>query len=163
VVGDLDSLGARANALGATRVVQDVNPDATDLQKAVAWALGQGATEVTIAAAGGGRSDHSLANLSMLTLFRGRAKVTVADDLFVISLVEGTETVRGEPGTVVSLVAIGRCEGVSTSGLRWDLHDHTLDFGPLGVHNEIRESPATVAVRSGDLLLFRGRFIEKHG
>jgi thiamine pyrophosphokinase len=87
----------------------------------------------------------------------------VADDLFVISLVEGTETVRGEPGTVVSLVAIGRCEGVSTSGLRWDLHDHTLDFGPLGVHNEIRESPATVAVRSGDLLLFRGRFIEKHG
>jgi thiamine pyrophosphokinase len=162
VVGDLDSIGESRKVLGATLVVEDRNPDRTDLQKAVEWAIAAGRTEITIVAAGGGRADHHLANLSMLTLYRGRARVEIVDDLFEISLVEGRATLDGEPGTVVSLVAIGRCEGVTTSGLRWDLHDHTLEFGPLGVHNEIRESPATVSVRDGDLLLFRGRFIEKH-
>jgi thiamine pyrophosphokinase len=99
----------------------------------------------------------------MLTLYRGRARIVIADDLFDISLVEGTATIEAEAGTVVSLVALGRCEGVTTRGLRWDLEDHALEFSPLGVHNEVRESPASVSVRSGDLLLFRGRFIEKHG
>jgi thiamine pyrophosphokinase len=164
VVGDLDSIGeTRHLLLTTTIVVEDRNPSTTDLQKAVDWAIAAGRTDITIAAAGGGRADHHLANLSMLTLYRGRARVVIADDLFDISLVEGTATIEAEPGTVVSLVALGRCEGVRTHGLRWDLADFTLDFSPLGVHNEVRESPATVEVVSGDLLLFRGRFVEKHG
>jgi thiamine pyrophosphokinase len=163
VVGDLDSIGDTADIPPGTTVVEDRNPNATDLQKAVDWAIAAGRNEITIVAAGGGRADHHLANLSMLTLYRGRARIVVSDDLFDISLVEGAATIEGEPGTVVSLVAIGRCEGVTTNGLRWDLANHTLDFSPLGVHNEVRDSPASVAVRSGDLLLFRGRFIEKHG
>jgi thiamine pyrophosphokinase len=163
VVGDLDSIGETRHILLTTLVVEDRNPNTTDLQKAVDWAIAAGRTDITIAAAGGGRADHHLANLSMLTLYRGRARIAIADDLFDISLVEGTSTIEAEPGTVISLVAIGRCDGVTTHGLRWDLEDFTLDFSPLGVHNEVRESPATVSVRSGDLLLFRGRFIEKHG
>jgi thiamine pyrophosphokinase len=71
--------------------------------------------------------------------------------------------VEAEPGTVVSLVAIGPCEGVTTSGMRWDLHDYALGFSPYGIHNEVAISPATVSVRNGDLLLFRGRWVEKHG
>jgi len=163
VVGDLDSIGETRHILLTTLVVEDRDPNSTDLQKAVDWAIKMGRTEITIVAGGGGREDHHLANLSLLRLYRGRAKIVISDDLFDISLVEGTATVEGEPGSVVSLVAVGLCEGVTTSGLRWDLTDFDLEFSPLGVHNEIRESPATISVRSGDLLLFRGRFIEKHG
>jgi thiamine pyrophosphokinase len=65
-------------------------------------------------------------------------------------------------GTVVSLVAIGRCTWVTTTGLRWNLARHDLVFSPYGVHNEVAQSPASVSVESGDLLLFRGRWIEKH-
>ena len=63
---------------------------------------------------------------------------------------------------IVSLVALGRCEGVTTRGLRWDLEDYPLVFSPYGVHNELVRSPATVSVREGDLLLFKGRFVEHH-
>jgi thiamine pyrophosphokinase len=42
------------------------SPDATDLQKAIDFALARGATQIDIAAAGGGRADHALANLSVL-------------------------------------------------------------------------------------------------
>ncbi|MDZ7727660.1 MAG: thiamine diphosphokinase [Dehalococcoidia bacterium] len=162
VVGDLDSLAEDDIAHEAARIVRDTNPDATDLEKAVAWAIAAGATDVDVACAGGGRADHAIANLSILTINRGRARVRVIDDLFEISLVDGQIAIEGEPGTVISLVAIGTCTGVTTSGLRWDLDEHRLSFSPYGVHNEIRESPASVSVASGDLLLFKGRWVEKH-
>jgi thiamine pyrophosphokinase len=163
IIGDLDSLTPELRlALPGARLVRDDDPNSTDLQKAIDYCIAAGATEVDILGAGGGRSDHALANLSVLLLYRGQAAVRVIDDLFVIQAVDGAVTIDEPPGTIVSLVAIGRCDGVTTTGMRWDLADHQLAFGPRGVHNEVRTRPATVSVRRGDLLLFRGRRIEKH-
>ncbi|MBI5947673.1 MAG: thiamine diphosphokinase [Chloroflexi bacterium] len=161
-VGDLDSLGGEARESLGDRVLLRADPNRTDLQKAIDYCLEGGCGEVDIAAAGGGRADHALANLALLTLSRGKARLRIVDDLFEVSLVEGTAVVDAPPGTVVSLVAIGECRGVSTSGLRWDLDRKTLAFSPLGIHNEVATTPATVSVGSGDLLLFRGRWVEKH-
>ncbi|MGI8926085.1 MAG: thiamine diphosphokinase [Tepidiformaceae bacterium] len=164
VVGDLDSLSAAGRArLGEARVHLDADPECTDLQKAIAFCIGRGCLDVDVVAAGGGRADHALANLSVLPLFRGRARIRIIDDRFEVTLVEGTALVEGPPGTVVSLVAIGECGGVTTQGLRWDLAGERLSFSPRGVHNEIARTPATVTVEEGDLLLFRGRWVEKHG
>jgi thiamine pyrophosphokinase len=163
VVGDLDSLTEAVRQFVPSEHIHKVDDlDSTDLQKAIEFCLAKGATRVDVTAAGGGRADHALANLSVIPLYRGRADVRVVDDRFEIRLVDGLTTIDGVVGTVVSLVAIGRCEGVSTSGLRWDLADFTLDFSPRGVHNELHRPPATVSVRSGDLLLFQGRWVEPH-
>ncbi|MFQ5381814.1 MAG: thiamine diphosphokinase [Dehalococcoidia bacterium] len=163
VIGDLDSLSDRARAkLPEGRIVHDPDPDRTDLQKAVETCLDRGASEITVLGAGGRRADHALANLSVLFLYRERAPVTFLDERFAITAAAERTRLDGPPGTVVSLVAIGTCSGVTTRGLRWDLADASLEFSPRGVHNEIRTSPATVFVRSGDLLVFKGRWIEKH-
>lgn len=162
-VGDLDSITRAARArLGGPRLHRDLNPDTTDLQKAVAFCLARGASAIDVIAAGAGRADHALANLSLLVIFRGAAAIRIVDDLFEVSVVDGAAAVDGPPGTVVSLVAIGECRGVTTHGLRWDLSDHTLQFSPLGVHNEIARPPATISVAEGDLLLFKGRWVERH-
>ena len=163
VVGDLDSLSMEARAVVALEALHHApSADETDLQKAIEFALGRGATAIDIVAAGGGRADHALANLSVLTVYRGRAVLRVVDDLFAVELVEGEATIDAPPGTVVSLVAIGEARGVTTRGLRWDLTDFRLTFSPYGVHNEVESPPATVSVESGDLLLFRGRWVERH-
>ncbi|MEO6397586.1 MAG: thiamine diphosphokinase [Tepidiformaceae bacterium] len=163
VVGDLDSVTPEMRRqLPAERFHQRSDADTTDLQKAIVYATEQGATEVDVVAAAGGRADHALANLSVLRLFRGRAAVRIVDNLFEISLVEGEATVDAPAGTVISLVAIGQAEGVTTTGLRWNLAAAALAFGPHGIHNEIAEPPARIVVTSGDLLLFRGRWVEKH-
>lgn len=163
IVGDLDSIDETVHKrVPASRLHRDGRLDTTDLEKAIDFALQQGMTEIDIVGAGGGRADHALANLSVLINRRGRARITMHDELFAISLVEGSSSVEGPVGTVVSLVAIGECTGVTTSGMRWDLDNFMLSFGPRGVHNEIATSPASVSVRTGDLLLFRGRWIEKH-
>jgi len=163
VIGDLDSVDeAMRQAIPAERFRRVPRLDITDLEKAISFAVDLGMDDIDIVGAGGGRADHALANLSALTLQRGRARITMHDELFAISLVDGEARVEAPEGTVVSLVAIGECRGVSTSGMRWELEEFTLPFGPRGIHNEVAHSPATVRVRSGDLLLFRGRWIEKH-
>jgi len=163
IVGDLDSASSAAReTLPEERFHHAPRLDMTDLQKSIAFAIERGAREVDVICAGGGRADHALANLSVLVTFRGQARVAIHDDSFAIRLVDGTETITAEPGTVVSLVAIGECTGIATHGLRWDLCDFTLRFSPLGVHNEVATSPATVSVESGDLLLFHGRWVEQH-
>lgn len=162
VVGDLDSLGEARDAIPPERLRPDPDPDATDLEKAVAWCVATGCDAVDVVGAGGGRADHAFANPGALVRFGRRARVRLIDERFTVELVDGEAAVEGPPGTVVSLVAVGRCEGVSTSGLRWELRDVALEFGARGVHNEIARPPARVSVRSGDLLLFRGRWVERH-
>lgn len=163
VVGDLDSVTAAARAtLPAERFHHDANPDQSDLQKAIGFCIAHGAETVDVVAAGGGRADHALANLSVLRLFRGQAVVRVIDDYFDVSLIEGQATVAAPVGTVISLIAIGQASGVTTTGLRWNLTDFSLAFSPHGIHNEVADSPATISVAEGDVLLFRGRWVEKH-
>lgn len=86
----------------------------------------------------------------------------LVDDQFLAFGVDGREAIDAPPGTIVSLVAIGRCEGVTTRGLRWDLDHYPLTFSPYGVHNEVATSPASVSVKRGDLLVFQGRYIDRH-
>lgn len=163
VVGDLDSISDAARArLGPDRLRLVPSRDETDLQKAIDFCLERGCSAIDIVAAGGGRADHALANLSVLCLFRGPCRIRIIDDLFEIELVQQSAVIDAPAGTVVSLIAIGPCEGVTTTGLRWDLSDYALGFSPYGVHNEVRMPPGTVSVRRGDLLLFRGRWVEKH-
>jgi len=164
VIGDLDSLSAGGRArLPAGRILRDADPDRTDLQKAVEACLDRGATEIAVVGAGGGRADHALANLSVLFLYRDRARIVFLDGRFAITAATRRTPLDGPPGTVVSLVAMGHCVGVTTRGLRWDLTDASLDFSPRGIHNEIRSSPANVSVDKGNLLVFQGRWVEKHG
>ena len=164
VVGDLDSASeASRQALPAGHFHHLPDPNATDLQKAIGYCVDKGCEAIDVVAAGGGRADHALANLSVLSMFRGRAAIRIVDDLFDVSLVDGSATFDAPAGTVVSLVAIGPCHGVTTSGLRWNLLHADLGFSPLGVHNEVARPPASVSVESGDLLLFKGRWVEKHG
>ena len=163
VVGDLDSVSEAARLrIPAERFHLDADPEATDLQKTIRFAIEKGASEVDIVAWGGGRADHALANLSVLVMFRGLAKIRLVDDAFEVSLVDGSASVSAAIGTVVSIVAIGPCTGVTTTGLRWNLEDEPLSFSPRGIHNEVASSPATVSVLAGNLLLFRGRWVEKH-
>ncbi|MGE0599436.1 MAG: thiamine diphosphokinase [Dehalococcoidia bacterium] len=163
VIGDLDSVDDEMReAIPEGRFHRVARLDITDLEKAVAFALARGSTAIEIVGASGGRSDHALANLSVLVTNKGAAAIRIHDELFEISLVDGSLTIDGPEGTVVSLVALGECTGVTTDGLRWPLEDFTLPFGPRGIHNEIASSPARVSVETGNLLLFKGRWIEKH-
>src|SRR5438876_7039445 len=66
VLGDFDSLDSKLpDSHPEIQFVSAASQEASDLDKAVAHALELGAVTVTITGAGGGRIDHTLANVSL--------------------------------------------------------------------------------------------------
>ena len=165
LVGDMDSVRTetREQAVQRGTVVEQhpTDKDATDLELALDAARALGATEVTVLGVGGGRLDHLLANLLLVT-HAAYAELTIDArvDATRISVVRTARQLTGAVGSTVTLLPIGGpARGVSTTGLRWTLTDAELTpASTLGVSNEIVESPANILVREGVLLA-----IQPHG
>jgi thiamine pyrophosphokinase len=165
VIGDMDSLSERARqaleAQGATFEHHPRAKDETDLELALSFAAEQGAQEIIIFGALGGRLDHTLSNLLLLTLpkLEGLA-LRVVHGPEEILLVRGGETVSvtGSAGDLISLLPWGGdVQGITTQGLAWTLEGDTLKFGfSRGVSNEMRASQARITVETGQLLVVHG-------
>ena len=162
IIGDLDSIApeerTRLEAAGARIIRHSPRKDETDLELALLHAARQGATEIVILAALGGRLDQTIANLLLLAL-------PELDGLDV-RVVEGAQTafliraggdgalIEGRPGDTVSLIPLGGdAVDVTAEGLEWPLHGDTLHFGPArGVSNVLTANRAHVHLRHGLLL-----------
>ncbi len=166
VVGDLDSLPAQVRAaLEAQGCPFDVHPqakDETDLELALNHAVQQGADEIVILGALGGRLDHTLSNVLLLALPQlATCSVRIVDgpeEAFLVRSGERVE-VQGRPGDLISLLPLaGDARGVSTGGLLWPLAGDTLCYGfSRGVSNEMVSAEATVKLEEGLLLLIHRR------
>jgi thiamine pyrophosphokinase len=165
VIGDMDSLSERARQALEARGSQFMDhpraKDETDLELALSFAAKQGAQEIILLGALGGRLDHTLSNLLLLTLpsLEGIA-IRVVHDGEEVLLARGGETVivEGNPGDLVSLLPWGGdVHGITTQGLAWPLESDTLKFGySRGVSNEMVASEARISVEAGRLLVVHG-------
>ena len=163
LIGDLDgTLPSTLGRMKKQRVLRDDDRYSTDLEKVMRFLAKRKVGRVYVIGAIGGRLDHTLGTLAMLAQWGTRLDVQVFDDHFTTTLVRKKSTIEAPEGTMVSLVAPGGAKGVTTKGLRWDLTDHDLPFSSLGIHNEVRRSPAQVRVRSGTLFLLRAHYVKRH-
>ena len=162
IIGDLDSLlandRARVEAAGSRIISFSPRKDETDLELALRQAEREGATEIVIFAALGGRLDQTIANLLLLALPELNGidvrVVAGAQEAFLIHDGHGETVVAGRPGDTVSLIPLGGdAVGVTAEGLEWSLHEDTLRFGPArGVSNVLVAQQARVRVQQGLLL-----------
>jgi thiamine pyrophosphokinase len=166
VIGDLDSLPAgQRRALEARDCRFLVHPrakDETDLELAHVYAVEQGARDIAILGALGGRLDHTLANLLLLALPQlAGFSVRIVDGPQEARLLRPGESaaVAGRPGDLVSLLPLGGdVHGVCTSGLAWPLRHETLRFAfSRGVSNEMTSAEALVTVEAGVLWVIHTR------
>jgi thiamine pyrophosphokinase len=160
VTGDGDSLteGEREALLAAGAVlVPTPDQDYTDLDKALSYAIeARGATEVTVFGATGGRLDHSYSVFSALIKHGRRAHVALMDETARYELVAGAWECAepGLRGRTLSLLAFGRAEGITTTGVRWPLtHDWLAPGLRDGTLNSITDERVSVAVASGDVIV----------
>ena len=160
VVGDLDS--AAPATLSQTprerRVCIDADDTGTDLNKVLTYAVGRGVTEAVLVGVTGGRTDHTLWNLSLLKTFDDQLRLHITDDYCHIHLLCPGRAMRfvADIGQRLSLSPLsGPVEDVWTEGLRWPLAGERLTPGERdGISNEVVASPASVRGGGpGDLLL----------
>ena len=158
-VGDFDSVSPEALAAAAeagARVIRyPVDKDATDLELALDVAAARGVDRITVVGGHGGRLDHYLANALLL----GSARFADIEidgwfgDAHVI-VVRRHARLVGRAGSLVTLLATnGPARGVTTTGLRYPLHEAVLLPGStLGVSNELVGTDAEVSVSGGTVL-----------
>ena len=164
VVGDLDSLDeaalAQLKAMGCRFVVYSAAKDWTDLELALKLAVQQGATEIVILGALGGRLDQELANILLLLLPELQDISTrIVDDRQEMFVARNQAEIVGQSGDVVSLIPLGGdAEGIVTEGLLYPMRDEPLLSGPArGVSNVLTGPVAHVTLRSGALLIVHAR------
>ena len=161
-VGDFDSASpesvAAAEATGTRVQRHPREKDATDLELALDEALDMGAERIVVLAGSGGRLDHELATLLLLSAERYTG-VTI--DALIgdarVHVVRGERLLEGVPGELVSLLPVhGPAIGVRTEGLAYPLRGETLTAGSTrGVSNVFASERAHVSLESGVLLAIR--------
>ncbi len=153
-LGDFDSLDpSTAGALPGHSLVAAPDQNASDLEKAIQFALARGASGIIIAGYAGGRVDHTLVSFALLVKYFRDAEMALVDDLGTVRATDARLEIAGSPGDLVSLVAFAEAQGVVTEGLEWPLHGEALLPGSRGVSNRMIRERAAVQVQSGTLLV----------
>lgn len=163
IVGDLDSIDsvllARLQEEGAEVERHPAAKDATDLELAIARAVKDGAKEVLLIGALGGRLDQTLANLLILARQSESVPLAVVEGDQIARVLRGPQqlTLTGPTGGYVSAVALSEeATGITYKGLEYPLENATLRLGSTrGVSNTLAFSPAQISVETGVLLVIQ--------
>lgn len=156
LVGDFDSLCAIPEGVEILRL--PVEKDDTDTLACAKIALERGFRLLRIfGGTGGGRIDHTLANLQTLAYVArhgGMAYLHDGDAVLTALLNGSLGFPAGSEGTFSAFAHGGEARGVTLEGFQYLLADAVLspDF-PLGVSNSFAGEPAQVRVRDGMLIL----------
>ena len=159
VVGDMDSLAPHVldslRQAGVEIVTFPARKNETDLELALLEAVRRGADDITIAGALGGRLDHTLGNVYLLTMrqLQGR-RARLVDGSVEAFVVWGRAEIRGARGDTVSLIPLTpEVSGVETEGLEYPLRRESLFMGPgRGISNVMLGPIARVSTAHGILL-----------
>lgn len=165
LVGDLDSVEAETvellRARGTTIERHPAAKDQTDLELAIERAVREGAEEVILLGATGGRLDQTLANLLILAQRDWGIPVQLLEGDQSAMLLRGPATlaVEGVPGSTLSVIPLSpQVTGIRYTGLEYPLENATLELGSTrGISNVLRSASATVQIDSGLLLVVVGR------
>jgi thiamine pyrophosphokinase len=161
VIGDFDSLSpetaAKLRQERCKLIRVNREKDETDTELAVRHALDQGADDIILFGALGGRIDHTLANLILLASLaqKGITAKAVTPTLTVYAVTKNL-TLKGRTGDLVSVFPFqGAASGVTETGFKYSLTDAHLDpFAVVGISNELAGSQGVIEVKEGVLLVF---------
>jgi thiamine pyrophosphokinase len=158
VIGDLDSLSdLEQQGISNTKFFSyPAEKDETDLELALLYAKEQGANQIVVVGAMGGRMDMTIANILLIThasLSSCRIEVWHGEQTGWIIKPPG-EGISGHPGDTLSLIPLGGyASGITTKGLKYSLKDEELTFVPArGVSNLLERPSAQIKLSEGLLL-----------
>ncbi|MEY4032105.1 MAG: hypothetical protein RL573_1017 [Actinomycetota bacterium] len=161
LVGDMDSISeahlAQARASHTDVIVYDPDKDETDTEIALATAVDNGATYITVIAGGGDRPDHVFAMLHSLASPRfasARIDGHLGASRFHVCHAHRPVDIHTQPGDTVSLLPVGGDAIVSADNLKWPLVRETLHArASRGVSN-VATGRVDIAVHEGTLIAF---------
>ncbi len=153
IVGDFDSANPTFlkdfNDIPEKRYPKD--KDKTDLEIVLELVYHAHIEAISIFGALGGRTDHTLGNLILLSRYPG--KVFLETDNERLFVIDRQAEIATYPNQLISLIPLnGPVTGIDTKNLKWELKNETLDKQFIGISNEAQGQRVTISVKKGDLL-----------
>lgn len=136
-------------------IVHTPNQNKTDLEKALDFLIEKGHKAVNVVWATGKRADHTITNITTLPSYRNKLKIVILDDHSKVFLLPNSYKKWYPKGTPISLIPIGKVNGIETKNLKYPLNDESLILGyRTGSSNEVlTDGMVTINHKDGDLLL----------
>ncbi len=158
LIGDMDSI---------EKIPEGMNPiryptvkDDTDMALAVTCGEERGYREFFLYGGLGGRLDHTMANLQLLTSMskRGLKAYLIGQGSVITAVTDGILKFSADASGMISVFCMGEpARGVYEKGLKYTLDNAVLTSDvALGVSNEFTGQESSVAVDDGTLLVFFG-------
>lgn len=161
IFGDLDSLlpviRDHFQKLGIEFVNFPVEKDKTDTQLVLDHLIMEGYDEIILTAALGGRPDHLLGNLMLLSYgFNCETKMKIISPTVEISVISTEAKIEGHKGDTFSLIPIDSyLKGVNLIGFKYPLLNAEVPReGTLAISNVINSDLAVVEIREGKAFMF---------
>ncbi|XP_071846940.1 thiamine pyrophosphokinase 1-like isoform X2 [Apostichopus japonicus] len=169
VTGDFDSIREEVKSFmeeKGSKIIHTPDQDKTDFRKCLEIVADQVKNEkvdfVVAFGAFGGRLDHVLSNIN--TLFEAPSIIKyplylIGDYNISFLLMPGHHTIdisSGLEGSTCGLFPLGgKCEGITTTGLKWNLNQDQMEFGGLISSCNTYEKDATeVTVENNSPILW---------
>ena len=167
LIGDFDSCpdidGLRQENPGL-EVIHSIDQENTDFEKALVWTEANTETRELVVLGGlGQRSDHFITNLLICCKMNPDWCVIFDDPSEWIRRVtpDTPLSLVGRKGSVLSILPLTPCLGVSSSGLKWNLLDEEISFSKkLGQSNFCESDYVEVSCETGNLFVFLSKLIQ---
>ncbi|AXG74664.1 thiamine diphosphokinase [Flavobacterium arcticum] len=136
-------------------IVHTPDQNKTDLEKAFDYLINRGFPAVNVIWATGRRADHTITNITNIVRYREKLKIVMLDDHSKIFQLPKKFEKWYTAATPISLIPIGKAEGIITKNLKYPLNDEALTIGHrTGSSNEaLNDGIVTIEHREGNLLL----------
>ncbi len=157
LLGDLDSIKAAPKNDKTIKFPE--KKDETDMHLSYLEGARRGYTDFCVYGGGGAREHHTFANYCLLLYIKehgGRATLFTKNAEITLIKNESSE-ILGECGKHLSLFPFGSvAEGVTVKGAEYECENISLfPSFPLAVSNIFKDTPVTVSVKDGALLIIR--------
>jgi thiamine pyrophosphokinase len=164
LVGDLDSANCDAIEIakksGAKIIQFACDKDLTDFELAIIEANKLDAERLIVIGGGGKRSDHLLANISVMCGTQTEKFIVEAyfdNELVYVCRSNQKLELQGDVGDTISLLPLGgNVKNVKTTGLKWDLNNQELNYSnALGISNLFSKEKITIKIEDGILIVIK--------
>ncbi len=163
-VGDFDSAPKHIKDIYEESHIIELNQekDYTDTHVAVQEALKQNPKAVVLVGATGGRLDHMLANINLLSICtREKVQAFMLDEKNKIRIIDRPVSIKKtcQYGAYVSLIPFtDKVTGITLKGFKYKLTDKTLVRNEtIGISNEIEREEGFITFESGELMVIESK------
>lgn len=127
----------------------------TDLEKAFIYLINRGIPAVNVIWATGKRADHTITNITSIVRFKNDLKIVIYDDYSKIYPLPNSFKKWYEKDTIISLIPVGKADGIITDNLMYPLTNESLIIGQrTGSSNSVLNNGiVTITYQKGNLLM----------